>query len=184
VTTTTNYVDVATVGLTIDRQGAGTGGVTASGLTCVGGSTTQAVPCGANYPLHTVVTLTAVPDANSTFAGWGGACTGSGTCQVTLSMARFVTATFTKLPDTIATRYYHTDVIGSVRAITDEAGGVVARNDTGPSARTSRRWPAIRIVSLANSSIPKPRCTTSTRGTTGRRGGGSRPWIRCTSGRR
>lgn len=128
----TAYVDAATLPLTIDRPGTGTGGVTASGLTCTGGSTTQAVPCGASYPLHTVVTLTAAPDANSTFAGWGGACTGTGTCQVTLSAARFVVANFTKLPDTIATRYYHTDVIGSVRAITDEAGGVVARNDYRP----------------------------------------------------
>ena len=110
---------MTTVPLTIDRPGTGTGGVTASGLTCAGGSTTQAMPCGANYPLHTVVTLTAVPDPNSTFAGWGGACTGTGTCQVTLSMARLVTATFTKLPSTIALRYYHTDPIGSVRAITD-----------------------------------------------------------------
>jgi len=42
----TVYVDTPTVPLTIDRPGTGTGGVTASGLTCVGGSTTQAVPCG------------------------------------------------------------------------------------------------------------------------------------------
>ena len=126
------YVDTPTVPLTIDRPGTGTGGVTATGLTCVGGSTTQAVPCGASYPLHTVVTLTAAPDANSTFAGWGGSCTGTGTCQVTLSQARFATATFTKLPDTLALRYYHTDPAGSVRAITDEVGAVVERHDYRP----------------------------------------------------
>ncbi|ODS53748.1 MAG: hypothetical protein ABS36_14115 [Acidobacteria bacterium SCN 69-37] len=128
----TAYVDVSTAPLTIDRPGTGTGGVTATGLTCVGGSTTQAVPCGASYPLHTVVTLTAAPDANSTFAGWGGSCTGTGTCQVTLSTARFVVATFTKLPDTVALRYYHTDPVGSVRAITDEVGAVVERHDYRP----------------------------------------------------
>ena len=106
--------------------------MTAAGLTCAGGSTTQAVPCGASYPLHTVVTLTAAPDPNSTFAGWGGSCTGTGTCQVTLSTARFVVANFTKLPATVALRYYHTDPVGSVRAITDEVGAVVERHDYRP----------------------------------------------------
>jgi hypothetical protein len=99
------YVDTPTVPLTIDRPGTGTGGVTASGLSCPGGAATQALPCGASYPLHTVVTLTAAPDPGSTFGGWGGACTGSSTCQVTLSTAKFVTAAFVKTPNTIATRY-------------------------------------------------------------------------------
>jgi RHS repeat-associated protein len=31
-----------------------------------------------------------------------------------------------------STRYYHTDVIGSVRAITDEVGAVVTRHDYRP----------------------------------------------------
>jgi RHS repeat-associated protein len=122
VTTTTNYVDVATVGLTIDRQGAGTGGVTASGLSCAGGASTQAVPCGTTYAFNTVVTLTAVPDSGSTFQGWGGVCSGTGTCQVTLTSARFVTARFGKVPSSYATKYYHADVIGSIRAITKENG--------------------------------------------------------------
>ncbi len=50
--TSTAYVDLATVGLTIDRQGTGTGGVTASGLSCAGGASTQAVPCGATCVQH------------------------------------------------------------------------------------------------------------------------------------
>ena len=76
--TTTNYVDIPTVPLTIDRQGTGTGGVTAAGLSCPGGASTQAVPCAATYAFNTVVTLTAVPDAGNTFGGWSGACTGDG----------------------------------------------------------------------------------------------------------
>ena len=75
-------MDIATVPLTIDRQGTGTGAVTASGLSCAGGASTQAVPCSATYPFNTVVTLAAVPDAGNTFAGLSGACTG--TCQVTM----------------------------------------------------------------------------------------------------
>jgi hypothetical protein len=40
------------------------------------------------------VTLTAAAAAGSSFAGWSGACTGSGPCTVAMTAARSVTATF------------------------------------------------------------------------------------------
>src|SRR5205807_3266126 len=44
----------------------------------------------------TMVTLTATPATGSTFTGWSGCDTASGTtCAVTMSAARSVTATFT-----------------------------------------------------------------------------------------
>jgi PKD repeat protein len=43
-----------------------------------------------------VVTLTANPDASSTFTGWSGDCSGGGSCQVTMDQARSVTATFAR----------------------------------------------------------------------------------------
>lgn len=46
------------------------------------------------YPYGTVVTLTATPDANSTFTGWMGDCGTLGSCVVTLTANRTVTATF------------------------------------------------------------------------------------------
>lgn len=39
--------------------------------------------------------LTAAPASGSAFSGWSGACSGTGTCSVTMSQAQSVTAKFT-----------------------------------------------------------------------------------------
>jgi hypothetical protein len=79
-----------TATLTVTRAGSGTGTVTSApaGITC--GAT-----CSASFPAGTSVTLTAAPAAGSSFAGWSGACSGTGTCTVALSASAGVTATFT-----------------------------------------------------------------------------------------
>jgi beta-lactam-binding protein with PASTA domain len=41
------------------------------------------------------VTLTATPATSSTFTGWSGACSGTGSCVVTTNSSTSVTATFT-----------------------------------------------------------------------------------------
>ena len=71
--------------------GGGSGTVTSSpvGINC-------GTDCSESYAFGTVVTLTALPAVGSTFAGWSGAgCSGIGSCQVTMTAARSVTATFT-----------------------------------------------------------------------------------------
>jgi PKD repeat protein len=75
--------------LTVSQQGTGSGSVasTLGGIGC--GSA-----CQASFDPGTVVTLTATPDASSTFRGWSGDCSGTGGCQVTMDRARSVTATF------------------------------------------------------------------------------------------
>jgi aryl-phospho-beta-D-glucosidase BglC (GH1 family) len=82
-TGTTNFA------LTVTKAGAGTGTVTSSpaGVSC--GST-----CSASFASGTSVTLTAAATSGSTFAGWSGACTGTGTCTVSMASAQSVTATF------------------------------------------------------------------------------------------
>ncbi|BEP15897.1 hypothetical protein acdb102_42080 [Acidothermaceae bacterium B102] len=84
-----SHVDTLTVSVT----GNGTGAITSSpvGITC--GSTTGS-SCSHDYVAGTHVTLTATPDPRSRFAGWGGACTGTTTCAVTVDAARSVTAQF------------------------------------------------------------------------------------------
>jgi hypothetical protein len=87
-TVTANFT-VPTFVLTVNKTGAGTGTVTSTpaGINC--GAT-----CAFSYNNNTMVTLTATPAAGSTFMSWSGACTGSGGCTVTMSVARTVTATF------------------------------------------------------------------------------------------
>jgi hypothetical protein len=78
--------------LRVDKAGDGTGTVTSNpsriecGPTC---STTTAT-----FPPETAVTLTARADPGSSFAGWGGGCSGTGLCTVTLTGSATVTATF------------------------------------------------------------------------------------------
>ena len=74
--------------LSVTKSGAGGGTVTGGGITC-GATCSQAVPFG------TPIALTATPAAGSSFAGWSGACSGTGTCAVTVDAATSVTATFT-----------------------------------------------------------------------------------------
>lgn len=52
--------------------------------------------CDETYNYNTPVTLTANPAPGSTFTGWSGACSGTGSCVVTLSEAQNVIATFTQ----------------------------------------------------------------------------------------
>jgi hypothetical protein len=82
--------------LVVTKAGTGSGTVTSSpaGLDCgpaCSGQTAEVV----QRPPFTTVTLTAVAASGSTFAGWGGACTGTGSCVAAMSEARSVTATFT-----------------------------------------------------------------------------------------
>jgi uncharacterized protein (TIGR03437 family) len=52
--------------------------------------------CSSAFASGTVVTLTARVIGNRAFAGWSGACTGTGTCTVTMDAAKSVTATFNR----------------------------------------------------------------------------------------
>ncbi len=75
--------------LTVSLAGSGVGTVSSSptGINC--GNT-----CVGNFSKGTTVQLTASPSPSSTFGGWSGACSGTGTCQVTTNSAQSVTATF------------------------------------------------------------------------------------------
>lgn len=75
--------------LSVTDSGAGAGTVSSSppGINC-------SSACSYSFNSGISVTLTATPSAGSTFAGWSGDCAGTGTCTVTMSAAKSVTATF------------------------------------------------------------------------------------------
>jgi hypothetical protein len=74
--------------LTVEVDGTGQGTVSGAGISCPG-------TCSAGETPQSSATLTATPAAGSTFTGWSGACTGTGTCTVTLPYDQNVIATFT-----------------------------------------------------------------------------------------
>src|SRR4029453_5518828 len=92
VTATFNLLPVT---LSVTKSGAGSGSVTGNGINC-GATCSQSVTPG------TPITLTAAPAAGSSFAGWSGACFGTGSCVVTVTAATSVTATFNLLPVTLS----------------------------------------------------------------------------------
>ena len=73
--------------LTVSVTGNGTVTSNPAGISCPG-------DCTEDYSAGQNVTLTAAPNAGSTFVGWSGDCTGTGVCAVSMTQARNVTATF------------------------------------------------------------------------------------------
>ena len=95
-----------TVTLTATKLGTGSGTISSSpaGISC-GSDCSQSNPAGTQY------TLSAAPASGSIFAGWGGACSGTSACVVTVNANTTVTATFNTSsssvlsPTTSATTY-------------------------------------------------------------------------------
>jgi FG-GAP repeat/Divergent InlB B-repeat domain len=73
--------------LTVSDSGSGTITSTQSNIDCTG-------TCNASFGSGTMVTLTAIPGNGNIFTGWSGACSGTGSCTVTMSAAENVTAQF------------------------------------------------------------------------------------------
>jgi uncharacterized repeat protein (TIGR02543 family) len=93
-TSVTANFDKATYTLTVTISGTGSGTVTSSpaGINC-------GLDCSEAYVSGTSVTLTAVADSGSVFAGWGDRCSGTDTCTITINAnTSVVTAKFNKTP--------------------------------------------------------------------------------------
>jgi cysteine-rich repeat protein len=92
-----NFRVKTTTPLTIDITGSGAGSI----LTDTGTLAWNGNSGSTNYDCSAVVILTARPNVGSIFSGWGGACSGTGSCQVTMDSAKNVSATFSLSQHTI-----------------------------------------------------------------------------------
>ena len=85
----TNWASVGggDAGLTVSVTGGGTVTSNPAGISC-------ASTCSHDFTGGSQVTLTPTPTAGWAFGSWGGACSGSGSCTVTMNAAESVTVTF------------------------------------------------------------------------------------------
>jgi len=86
--------ELTTYTLTVSTSGNGVVTSTDGFISCPG-------TCSHSYPAQTQITLNATPATGWAFTGWSGACSGTGSCQVTMTQNTNVSATFYQLPVTL-----------------------------------------------------------------------------------
>jgi List-Bact-rpt repeat protein len=136
---------VPTYLLTVSKAGTGTGTVAGGPIDC-------GVTCAASVPQGTAVTLNATPGDGATFAGWGGSCSGTGACTVTMNAATSVIATFNLAPTTTSPPpppppppgavKFTVQKVGSGSGYVGGAGGI----DCGPSCSVDVQPGAVMAV--------------------------------------
>ena len=88
-TTTQGSVQAPTTySLSVSKAGTGSGTVSGGSISCGSSCSQSSISSG------TSITLTASAASGSNFAGWSGACSGTGSCAVTVNSNTSVTATF------------------------------------------------------------------------------------------
>ncbi|MBA3403820.1 MAG: PQQ-dependent sugar dehydrogenase, partial [Gemmatimonadaceae bacterium] len=104
------------IDVTLAGSGGGTVSSSPAGIACP-------TTCIASFRNGEAVTLAAAPNTTSMFVGWSGACTGTGSCTVTVDTAASVTATFAPGQADLAS------VLGSTPSIATP-GGLLALTET------------------------------------------------------
>jgi hypothetical protein len=139
------------VQLTVTKTGGGGGTISASGLTCNNnictGSYARTDPAA-----FQVVNISATPDSLSTFGPWGGACTGNGGCQVTMSMAQSVTAAFSVKQVLIGATI--ASVSGQTGSVATDDGAFTCPTGTcGPTKHDAKAMITFKATPSANMSF-------------------------------
>ena len=162
--------------LTVKKLGSGIGTVKSSPL---------GINCGTNcthkYAAATVVTLTATAKAGSTFASWLGACSGTGSCVVTMSAAKTVKAKFTRsvrraapdhatvsgglAPRRLAADEYRPGRCSFSPALTSRSSSTSTSSSTRSLTPTRSLPPTPRSSCLASASGRARACSARCRGT-------------------
>ena len=139
--------------LTLSGSGAGTGVITSSpsGINCtITAGTLGSTGCSATYNQGVVVTLTAKPANGHAFGGWGGFCSGLGTCSVKMRANRAVSALFRKGPFTMKISSGSGGGSGTVRSQTGLTPAINCTITNGTPATTgcSAKYPANTTLTL------------------------------------
>jgi uncharacterized repeat protein (TIGR01451 family)/uncharacterized repeat protein (TIGR02543 family) len=126
----------SSIALTVNRIGTGSGIVTSApdgvGISC-------GASCSVGFDPGTVVTLGVSPAAGSVFAGWTGACTGTGACILTMSQSRTVTATFNLAsgPQADLSIVAHSSTPPAAASIGQQVTFTLTVANNGPAAATA-----------------------------------------------
>lgn len=124
-----------TFALGLTKTGNGTITSSPAGINC--GST-----CIASFNSGISVTLTATADANSTFTGWSGDCSGSGACPLTMSANKSVTANFIELP-----KYLVKVTKPSTGVVSSEPAGILCG---GPNRQCASSFSSAKLTATPN----------------------------------
>lgn len=127
--------------LAVSLAGSGSGTVSSSpvGINCNPN-------CSQLYDHNTVVMLTAADAAGSQFTGWGGACSGaSPSCAVTMTQARFVSATFEPIPPNY--------VFASSTTIYPKMGGLAVADQHCNTLANNAGLPGTYVAYLSTSTV-------------------------------
>ncbi|HLC78935.1 MAG TPA: Calx-beta domain-containing protein [archaeon] len=116
--------------LSVSKSGTGSGMVSATGINC-GSDCSEAFNSGIS------LTLTAQPSSGSSFAGWSGACSGSGNCTILMDGVKSVTATFNVNPFVLPGLSWEAEA-GTIAAPFSINSGLVSQSsDTGSGGSVS-----------------------------------------------
>ena len=144
VLTPVDPITVTTYTLTVSKSGTGSGTVTGTGISC-------GTDCSETVNSGTSVTLTASAAIGSTFSGWSGACTGTGSCTVSMTAAKSVTATFDTTVQPPAVTYGATIPVPSSIDSTKQNFYVATTGNDANSGTLASPW---KTISKALASVP------------------------------
>jgi C1A family cysteine protease len=116
--------------LTVTKSGSGTVTSVPSGINC--GST-----CSYAFSQGTSVALTAISGPGSSFVGWSGACSGTGTCTVTMNSDESVTAVFNTCTYTVTPS---SKTFAGFRAASTHVSMTAPRGCSAPSVTPNETW--------------------------------------------
>jgi hypothetical protein len=134
--------------LSVLAMGSGTGSVNVGGTACAYNGNPTGIPCTAYWGNGSAITLTATPGAGSAFTGWSGACTGtSTTCNLSLTAAQSVSATFTRIAST-SSLVAHPTTPGLLFVGLDGSGVYKSTNDGANWAACAAQPDSLSIRSL------------------------------------